>query len=1330
MRIAIFVLLAFLAGFVCETDARIQSGSISDAPPRASLIQVSAPSATGEVTVTGRAGAVPGGHLVILITLETGHLAYTWAAADGSFSASLFAPAGTAILVKAGSFPPGTRVEENIGRDNGFFELLQGLPGTILRVADPPTSGDGIAFAAAGPTGQASGGRPTLPSWTFAGTIDSQALQPGDTLSIRGTLRMVSQLFRTANDMRVRARVSLGRLSGPDGAGSQPGNTWASTFLTPTNLPIENFVNRFRGDPPEMPSFPITVMDGTRAEASMELSFRVPDDLPAGFFRPLVAFQFENVPLEPSTPTVVMVNRGFRDPRPNHYIAALLPVIRVGAPAAPRLPWMLLVDNPSNGTRGVHAVEDRNRFGLVSRILTQSETFVVPRTDPVSGQPLTYRLEPFAPTISVGADQQAPSPPLIPFRFPSGRLTVRLQKPDGSVTVIGPAPFAQPRTKSLVDRAGRDLDSGSPTITETYQLSAMDPRFDVQFNQEGLHVITVEGGIEDVWGNTWSGGGTYEVYVGRLLSLDTAVLPGAPFEVGDTFNPGLTLTPPVPAQVEAHFQLAPNSDPSRIVERVVRGQANRFGYFQPSGAGIALDQPGEYRVDVTATYRDQQGRIRVGARTWGGVVAPRNPAIIAHGRRGIDEQPSTGRTQWYFRTQTGIPTGGSHVQFAFHSGDVMWLQQSDSVIPVVTFQDPVGSIANIMRTRGACFCRFAEDIAVGEIPLISSRPDSLPLDLDPAKIDLWAYSYASVQRPLVRVREVIRDATPANTYWRFRDVQYGGQIGMGPSGDLPNDFKFQYAAAVVRGPAIGQPQYAIYGSLFVLVPDKDPGGGTRVFPPFQGNGGAASGGPIMKLKGQDIDLFIHLTGVRPGTVLEVGDNFSLAGAIGPPLPAQVGATVTTPTGRKLQFSGRANRVGYYYRPQDDFAVTEPGIYTVDARVTFDGQTSAGQVSAPFPTGDALGSAQGRFFVYVVPRDSPLLTVNLPETMTVAAPGQLDITVRAPAGQNLMSGHVTTMMPGFLLQTNQLTASAGALSYRYDPTTLARDFPNLDLNPPADVITISLFGQTTNAQGQPSYAARMLVLHSQEFFNLAPTRSPAGTVASVSAASFSGATLAGESIVAAFGTGLAITTQAAATLPLPTSLAGTTINVKDSAGAERQAPLFFVAPGQINYQMPPGTAPGQATVTITNRYGEVSAGTVRIAAVAPGLFAANANGQGVVAALALRVKADGTQQFEPVSRFDPAQNRFVPTPIDLGPATDQVFLILFGTGTRFRSSLPNVSARIGGVDAPVLFVGAQGDFVGLDQINLQLPRSLIGRGEVEIRLMADGQQANPVTVSIK
>jgi uncharacterized protein (TIGR03437 family) len=225
-------------------------------------------------------------------------------------------------------------------------------------------------------------------------------------------------------------------------------------------------------------------------------------------------------------------------------------------------------------------------------------------------------------------------------------------------------------------------------------------------------------------------------------------------------------------------------------------------------------------------------------------------------------------------------------------------------------------------------------------------------------------------------------------------------------------------------------------------------------------------------------------------------------------------------------------------------------------------------------------------------------------------------------------------------------------------------------------------------------------------------------------------LAPESVVAAFGSGLATITQAATTIPLPTSLAGTVVEIADNRGTKRQAPLFFVSPLQVNYQLSPGTVTGPATTTITSGDGTTSVGEIQVAAVAPGLFAVNANGRGVAAASVLRVRADNTRSFEPVARFDSAQNRFVPVPIDLGPETDQIFLILYGTGIRFRGALTGVIARIGGVNSEVLFAGAQGDFVGLDQVNTRLPRSLAGRGEVDVALTVDGRMASPVTISIR
>ncbi len=236
--------------------------------------------------------------------------------------------------------------------------------------------------------------------------------------------------------------------------------------------------------------------------------------------------------------------------------------------------------------------------------------------------------------------------------------------------------------------------------------------------------------------------------------------------------------------------------------------------------------------------------------------------------------------------------------------------------------------------------------------------------------------------------------------------------------------------------------------------------------------------------------------------------------------------------------------------------------------------------------------------------------------------------------------------------------------------------------------------------------------------------------SVSAASYQGQPLAAEQMVAVFGVNLATATQVATTVPLPTTLAGTSIKVRDSANVERLAPLFFVAPTQINYLVPAGTAAGQATILITSGTGVVSGSVVEIANVAPGIFVADASGRGLPAANALTFRADGSSSSLPVAQFDPASSRFVPVPIDLGAIDDRIFLSLFATGVRGRSSLDAVRAIINGVEAPVSYAGDQGSFAGLDQINIELPRALVGSGLVEVMLIVDGQIANVVQINIK
>ncbi|NOT61194.1 MAG: hypothetical protein HOP19_13325 [Acidobacteria bacterium] len=236
------------------------------------------------------------------------------------------------------------------------------------------------------------------------------------------------------------------------------------------------------------------------------------------------------------------------------------------------------------------------------------------------------------------------------------------------------------------------------------------------------------------------------------------------------------------------------------------------------------------------------------------------------------------------------------------------------------------------------------------------------------------------------------------------------------------------------------------------------------------------------------------------------------------------------------------------------------------------------------------------------------------------------------------------------------------------------------------------------------------------------------VASVSAASYKASPLAPEMIVAAFGLNLASGVALAQSAILPTTLLGISIAVIDSAGVVRPAPLFFVSPGQINYLMPAGMPNGNATVTVSNGGNAIASGTVTIARVAPGIFAANATGQGVPAAVALRVKADGSLTYENISQIQ--GNAIVPAPIGLGPESEQVFLVLFATGARFNTGLSNVSVDIGGITAPVLYAGAQGSFVGLDQLNLRLPRTLIGKGLADLTATVDGQVTNKVQIRIQ
>jgi uncharacterized protein (TIGR03437 family) len=186
------------------------------------------------------------------------------------------------------------------------------------------------------------------------------------------------------------------------------------------------------------------------------------------------------------------------------------------------------------------------------------------------------------------------------------------------------------------------------------------------------------------------------------------------------------------------------------------------------------------------------------------------------------------------------------------------------------------------------------------------------------------------------------------------------------------------------------------------------------------------------------------------------------------------------------------------------------------------------------------------------------------------------------------------------------------------------------------------------------------------------------------------------------------------------MGGTTVTVTDGANVDRVAPLIHVSPTQVTFLIPPETVGGVALITFKNTDGTIALGSAPVFTAAPSLFSADASGGGLAAAHVVRVKADGSQSYEVVGD----------DPIDLGPDTDQLVLVLLGTGIRGTSSPGGVRVTIGGVNSPVAYAGPQGGVEGLDQVNVALPRSLAGRGGVDVVLTVDGLTANTVTINVR
>ncbi len=225
---------------------------------------------------------------------------------------------------------------------------------------------------------------------------------------------------------------------------------------------------------------------------------------------------------------------------------------------------------------------------------------------------------------------------------------------------------------------------------------------------------------------------------------------------------------------------------------------------------------------------------------------------------------------------------------------------------------------------------------------------------------------------------------------------------------------------------------------------------------------------------------------------------------------------------------------------------------------------------------------------------------------------------------------------------------------------------------------------------------------------------------VNGASFSAdAVVSPGSIASLFGTRLASGTAAATTKPLPLTLSGTQVLVNDAA-----APLFFVSPGQINFQMPIEVTGNSASVAVVS--GGVRGPTLQIktASETPGIFSSQPGtlGQGAVL----------NQDFSANSIDNPAAPGSVIQIFATGLGATNPALPTGRPGATappFNTTVATPTALVNGAAAPVHFSAVAPGFIGLYQVNVQVPAST-PTGGATLQVQIGGRSSNIVTFAVR
>ena len=209
-----------------------------------------------------------------------------------------------------------------------------------------------------------------------------------------------------------------------------------------------------------------------------------------------------------------------------------------------------------------------------------------------------------------------------------------------------------------------------------------------------------------------------------------------------------------------------------------------------------------------------------------------------------------------------------------------------------------------------------------------------------------------------------------------------------------------------------------------------------------------------------------------------------------------------------------------------------------------------------------------------------------------------------------------------------------------------------------------------------------------------------------AASF-GATAAPGAEMRVIGLNLAPAQAQATKVPLPLTLTGVSATVNGVT-----APLYSVAPGQVNLQVPYETAPGTAVLAINNN-GKVAWQEFPVAVAAPGIFATQTG---------FLAPASTAQPGDTLAMYLTGAGDLTPT---VATGDGLAAGITFGQVARPR--LP-VTVTVGGTQAAVVFLGVTQGTAGITQVNFAVPAGTPA-GVQPVVVTVGGYSSPPVNLMV-